>query len=210
MNIRSKIFFAMLTLIAMIFCKPASADPIITFSIDNGLTFSNTFVVEAGSSTVIDIFLIDTAGTILADEDLLGFGLRGATTTSSGVISSAAVDDIFDFKDSDTFTATGIEWEASAFSNPAPSGPNVELGSFQFDSTGDGTSVFNFTDRTPGTTSAEVNWLTGLGNELDQRIFPVGTGSYQLNIVAGVPEPGSMTVLLLVGVAGTLRRRRKS
>jgi len=153
----------------------------------------------------VDVFLNeDDADNILDIEGLFGLGLTAvATPTTCGVISAAMIDPLYDFNTIDEFTDSTIDWEAAILLNDIPVAQSIFLGSFQFDTTASGTTVFSFADRLPGTGTANVNWLSGAGTELDQLIFGAGaTGTFDLTINSTViPEPGSSGLILLLLIA---------
>jgi len=204
-----RLFFGLL---ATSVCHPATAGLTLGFSADSGASFLDSFDVLTGDSVTIGVYINEDA-----DDDILdtvgffGFGLTAvAAPTTFGAISAAAIDPLYDFNTIDEFTGSTIDWEAAIFLNDIPIGQSIFLGSFQFDTTADGSTVFTFADLLPGTGSANTGWLDGFGNELDQLIFGAGaTNTYQLTITSTtIPEPGSFA-FCVVGmlIAGTRRRR---
>lgn len=189
-----------------------NADIAIAFSTDNGSSFSNDVNVQAGGLVAVSIFLSESGSdTVLANDGLLGFGLAGtASLGGSGTITDAGHNPIFDFSSTNSFSDDSIDWEALVLNNTAPTGSRILLGSFDFQTVADGSATFEFGDIQPGSTSAESNWLSGAGAELDEIIF--GTGSFntfQLRVnVTSVPEPASSAVLLLGSLALVCNRRR--
>ncbi len=202
----------LLLVLTLSWSASSNADNVIQFSIDNGSTFGNSFNIDPGSSVNVGVFLTESSpDTALANDGLLGFGLTGNLASSNiGVISAASPEPVFDFQATNEFTATSINWEALVNNNTIPTGSRIALGSFQFDSTADGTSTFTFGDIQPGSGSANVNWLTGAGTELDEAIFGTGAaGTFQLTLsTAAVPEPGSAGVIAMGSLLLILRRRR--
>jgi hypothetical protein len=202
-----------LLVFSLSFSASSHADNLIQFSIDGGSTFGDSFVIDTGSSVDAGVFLSETSpDTALSDDGLLGFGLTGTLASAdAGVIAAASPDSVFDLLTTDEFTSTTINWESAAFSNAAPTGSSIALGSFGFDSIADGTSTLTFGDIQPGAGSANANWLTGAGAELDQNIFGSGsTGTFQVSIsTSAVPEPSSVVLLGLASSLVFVRRRRK-
>jgi len=213
MNFKRTTYCFLVGLLATSVCRPASADLVLTFSIDSGANFSNSFDVMTGDSLSIGVYLNETApDTILADEGFFGFGLTAvAAPTGFGTISAASILPLYDFNTIDEFTASTIDWEAAIFLNDIPVGPSHLLGTFQFDTTVDGSTVITFADRLPGTGTPNVGWLSGFGNELDQLIFGAGaTDTFDLTITAiAIPEPGSCVLLAVALIGITFRRRRR-
>ncbi len=214
----SKSFVLRVTVAVTLSCvlsQIASADLVLSFSIDGGTNFDSEFDVLAGDSLTVGVYLQETAlDTILTDEGLLGFGLAAVTSpTNLGLISAATINPTFDFPSTNEFTASTTNWEATVFLNSAPSGTAVELGTFQFDTNANGTTVFSFSDIQPGTGSANTNWLTGLsGSELDQQIFGAGSSNtfqFSINASSAVPEPSSIVMLSCLAFLFVGTRRKQ-
>ncbi len=189
-----------------------NADVVVAFSTDNGNSLSNEANILAGDLVTVSVFLAESnPDTILANDGLLGFGLTGiANLDGSGTITDAGHNPVFDFSSTDDFSSSSIDWEALVLNNTVPTGSRILLGSFDFQTVSDGSTTFEFGDIQPGSTSAEANWLSGAGSELDQVIF--GTGSsdtFQFVVnVSSVPEPASSAILLLGSLALACNRRR--
>ena len=191
----------------------AYADYTVEFSIDGGSTFGNSFIVDNGASATVSVFLTESApDSTVTNDGLLGFGLSGVLSSGPGEVTFADLDPIWDFPSTEEFTATSLDWEGLVFSNSAPLGPRVLLGQFGYNVTGEGTSSLTFSDIQPGSGSANANWLSGGGAELDEAIFgSESTGSFQLTFsTEGIPEPASATILAATSLGFFVRRRRKS
>ncbi len=191
-----------------------NADVSLAFSTDNGGSFSNEANVLAGDLVKVTVFLAEsTPDTVLATDGLLGFGLTGfATLSGSGTITAASHSSEFDFSSTDSFSTSMLDWEALVLNNAVPTGSNIVLGSFDFQTVADGSTAIEFGDIQPGSTSAEANWLSGAGSELDEVIFGTGaTDTFQFRInVSSVPEPSSAAVILLGSFLLAFGRRRKT
>ena len=79
--------------------------------------------------------------------------------------------------------------------NDIPTDSPIRLGSFQFDSSGAGSSTFTFGDRGPGAGTPNASWITGTGTELDELIFG-----------ANIPAPFS--IIAMGSLLAVCRRRR--
>lgn len=207
--VNTKIVILALSLL-LLFAGTSAAQEL-NFSIDGGTTFGNSFAIQSGSSTTVEVYLSEIApDTTLTSEGLFGFALRGDLDAGSpGAISAASINPQFDFPGTETFNAVAIQWQAAVFANATPRGANILLGNFQFDSSGAGTSTFAFSDLEPGNTSAEAGWITEEATELDQLIFGSGaTDSFSLSLTASaVPEPSSL--VLLIGLATAILPGRR-
>ncbi len=213
MNFKKTIFCLLFGLLATGISRPATAAITLGFSVDNGTSFSNSIDLLTGDSVTVGVYLNDDApGGILDTVGFFGFGLTAATApTTFGTISAASIDPLYDFNTIDEFTGSTIDWEAAIFLTSIPTGQSIFMGSFQFDTTADGSTVFTFADRLTGTGTANTGWLDGAGNELDQLLFgPGATGTFELTITsAAVPEPATMSLLAMGGLALLGRRRRR-
>ena len=212
MSIQKIVTAVCLTVLTFNFSSSVKADNLLEFSIDGGNTFGDSFVIDADSSVEVDIFLSETApDTALANDGLVGFGLRGLLgSTDAGSISAGNLDSVYDFPATEEFTADSVTLEGLVLNNPVPTGSRIALGSFLFDSSGEGTSILTFGDIQPGAGSANANWLTGAGVELDEAVFGAGSaGTFRLTLsTSAIPEPSSLMVLGLVSAVTVLRRKR--
>ena len=85
------------------------------------------------------------------------------------------------------------------------------MGSFQFDSTAEGVSMFTIEDRLVGAGAGNASWVTSSFGFLNEQIFGSGaadTFQFSINATSAVPEPSSFVLLgcfagLVIG-----RRRR--
>ena len=212
MNYTRRVSLLAFAMLSMVCAGNAKADLVLEFSIDGGSTFGDSFVVENDSTSTLSVFLSETApDTVLSDDGLLGFGLRGSLASGSGSITSGNIDPVFDFTNTEEFTATSLAWEGLVFNNTVPQGSRILLGQFDYQLAGDETSVFEFVDFTPGSGSANANWLTGGGAELDEAIFGAGSpGVFQLTLsTSAIPEPASATMLAAASLVLIIRRRRE-
>ena len=191
-------------------CGSANAGLVIDFSIDGGNTFGDFFQVDVVSPVDVGVFLVQSETDILLNEGLLGFGLSGRLSNdANGVIINGAIEDGFDFVTVETLTGTGLDWEASVFQNAIPTNSPIALGSFQFQADSEGTTLISIGDIQPGVDSTTVNWLTGLGTELDQQIFGSGSaGTFDLTLsTSAIPEPSPAYLLSFVLMALVIQRR---
>ncbi len=213
MSFKKKIFHLFFGLLAISICHPASAVLTLGFSTDNGTSFSNSFDLLTGESITIGVYINEEADdNILDTVGFFGFGLTAASApTTFGAVSAAAIDPLYDFNTIDEFTGSTIDWEAAIFLNDIPIAQSHFLGSFQFDATADGSTVFTFADRLVGTGTATTGWLDGSGEELDQLLFgPGATGTFAVTINSTpIPEPGSFALCVGGILIAGLRRRRK-
>ena len=195
-------------------CGATGSTQIIDFSIDGGNSFGNAFAVGIGSSTTVEVYLSEISpDTTLSTDGLFSLGLEAdLDATAPGLISSASVDPQFDFLTTDNFNALAIEWEAAVFANSVPTASAVRLGGFQFVSTGAGVSNFTFRDNQPGTGTLNAKWATGTGGELDELIFGSGASdTFSLLLTTNsVPEPGTISLVVLGAMILTGYRRRKA
>ena len=203
-----------LIFISACFCKPTNADLLLNFSSNNGASFANDFEVQTGDSLTIGVFLQQTdTDTVLTDEGLIAWGFDlTRTTTNLGTIPSRSVDSAFDVQNRDITTATGFEWEYGESAGLGIRGNAIQLGSFQYDSTADGETIFVVEDRLVGSGIANATWFTSSFTDLDEQIFGNGaTSTYQfsVNSISSIPEPSSLLMLSCIAVLSTIRRRRK-
>ncbi|MEM9412538.1 MAG: hypothetical protein AAGA30_15595 [Planctomycetota bacterium] len=214
MIIKFKTIFSVCTLLVIGLSQNATADLILTFSNDDGVTFGDNLEITDGQTGVVSIYLAQTDPTTLLSVDgLTGFGLSvDLESTGAGTLVSSEVDSAFDFVQTEEFTETTALLDAAAFFNSTPVASMVRLGSFEFSATRQGTATLSIGDIRPGDTSADVNWLSGTGAELDQLVFGSGSANrFDLTLsVVPVPEPGyCTTIALLFGSLSTLSMRRK-
>ncbi len=191
----------------------ARADLVLSFTADNGATFSNSFDVTTGDSLSIGIYARETApDNVLSTEGLIAFGFDVTSSpTGLGTISAATANPFFDLENHNVTTASGFEWEYVEMANTGFQASDIFLGSFQFDTTTDGTTVFTVEDRLVGSGVGDASWLTPALDILDESFFgPGATNTFQFSINASaVPEPNSFVFLLgSAGLAAGLRRRR--
>jgi len=92
-----------------------------------------------------------------------------------------------------------------------PISQSIFLGSFQFDTIADGSTVISFADRLVGTGTANTGWLDGAGLELDQLLFgPGATNTFDVTINSiAIPEPGPLALCVGGMLIAGLHRRRK-
>lgn len=188
-----------------------SADVVLAFSSDSGSSFSTSFDIAIGDNLTIDVFVRDSGSTTLATDGLFGFHLTGtALPMNTGTVTTGGIGSIFDFDRTDNSTSSTIDWQAAVFSNTIPIASSIHLGSFDFSASSVGTTTFTFADANPGTETTDVDWLSGLGIELDQTIFGAGaTDTYSMIITAAaIPEPSSLAILLVAAAAWHGKRRR--
>ena len=184
---------------------------ILQFSTDNGTTFDNTVNTPTNTGVTIQVFLNDSGDTTLADQGLLGFGLRVAASPSNlGMIDNGVLNPVFEFTTTNTVTPSSVDWATAVFLNPPPNGPSVFLGSFDFTPTADGSTVLSFGDIQPGSGSVNANWSSGTGTVLDEVIFgPNAANTFSLTINStAVPEPTVAPILGLALACMAQRRRR--
>jgi hypothetical protein len=194
-------------------CKPAIADLILGFSIDDGGSFANSFDVEVGASLAIGIYLQQTdPDTVLTDDGIVSWGFDLTRAPASlGTISNPSVNPVFDFENHNVTTATGFEWEYSETASSGIKGNAILLGGFQFDSTAKGISLFTVEDRLVGSGVGNASWVTSSFDFLDEEIFGTGAAdTYQFSITAtsAVPEPSSFVMLSCIAGLAIGRRRR--
>ncbi len=197
-------------LTASLFGRAAPAGLVLNFSSDGGSSFSSDFNATTGDSLQIGVYLTDTdAGGVLATDGLFGFGLSGSTSpTNLGMITATAINPVFDFGTTDEFTASTVQWEDIVLLNDIPTGQSISLGTFTYESSSSGTTLFTFGHNAPGATK----WLAGDGiTVLDEAIFgPGAVETYQVTVTTlAVPEPSSFCVLLGgIACTGMFYRRR--
>ncbi len=212
MIILKKPIYLLAGLAAMFLVQDASAELVLSFSADNGGTFINDFNVTAGDSLTIGIYAQETNANVeLSTEGLVSFGfdLTSAPTTL-GSISNATVNPLFDSESHNVITASGFEWEFGETANTGIKGNAVLLGSFQFDTTANGMTLFTVGDRLVGSGLENASWLTPSFSFLDEQIFGAGAANnFQFTInTSSVPEPSSM-LLMAAACAGFVSRRHR-
>ena len=202
-------FCSLLTIVCS--ARLATAELILGVSADNGTTFATDFDVQVGDSLNLGIYLQQTGpNTILTDEGIVSWGFDlSRSPTDLGTISNASANTVFDFENHNVTTASGFEWEYADSSDFGLQGDAIFLGSFEFDATADGTSLFAIEDRIIGGGAFSANWFTPLFTDLDEQIFGTfATNQFQFSVNAtAVPEPSSF--ILLGSVAGLLLGRRR-
>ncbi len=212
MKIKPLIFGLLIAFSSVNQCKLVSAELVIGFSVNNGGSFSNSFDVVTGQSLTVGLYLQQTnPDTVLTDEGIVAWGL-GLTSapTNLGTISNRMVNPLFDFENHNVTTASGFEWEYGETANTGIKGTSVLLGSLQFDTTADGTTLFTVGDRLVGTGAVNASWLTPSFSFLDEQIFGAGaTNDFRFSINASaVPEPSSFAMFSCIAGLAICRRRR--
>lgn len=209
--------FILLSLAWAALSSPSSAGIVLTFSIDDGVTFGDTFDISTGETTRVGIYLSETPpDTVLTDDGLFGYGLIGELESNLfGEIVGSSVAPAFDTVLTNDFSIDSLRSEAAAFSNAIPTGDHLLLGFFDFESIGEGSSLLSFGDISPGVGSANASWVSGVGSDLDQSIFGSGAADrfgLTLNSVAAVPEPSSFGIasVSIFFLTRRLKRRRRN
>lgn len=191
--------------------SPSQAALLLQFSDDNGTSFADDFSVNTGDTITLEVYLTDSdvAG-VLNTDGLVGFALVGNWNAGFGTLTSNTINPTFDFAFNDS-TATMIEWDAGTI-GAAPTGLQVLLGEFEFTTSADGVTTFDFNDRDQGTGSLAANWLSGSNATIDELIFGTpSTQTFSLTVTASavaVPEPSSIAFLGILA-CGTVFRRAK-
>ena len=198
--------------LSLLLAGAANADLVISFSTDNGSTFIDATTITAGDTISVGIYLRDSdPNGVLVNDGLFGFGMVGELAPQNlGTIRGTMINPAFEFEPMNASTSVRIDWKAATFET-APSGAEIWLGSFDYQSSAAGISSFTFVDRQPGNGDAETDWLSGTGATLDELIFGEGaSGSYQfsVNATSAVPEPSSLVLLGCSGIWSVGRRRR--
>ncbi len=188
------------------------ADIFVDFSVDDGVTFSDSFNVLVGESIEVGIYVRETdPDDVLRNDGLFGYGVQLERSNGGAEISEVATNPDFDFEDpNNEADESSIKWTASVFANDPPTNAAVLLLNVTFGSNVVGATEFQVGDQQPGTGSGDINWLSGLGEELDQRIFGNGAAdqfSFSLNFTA-IPEP-SLLPFIVVFCGLVCRRGRK-
>lgn len=202
------------TLLAISLAAPAHAELILSFSSDNGSTFKNDFEIRVGESLNFGIYLQQSEPeTVLTSEGLVSWGFDLAQLSQTpGTISEATPNPAFDFANHNVVTSTGFEWEYADSTGLGVAGESVLLGSFRYDATSEGTSVFTLGDRSLGTGPGNASWFTPSFSELDQTIFGANASDefqFTINAVA-VPEPSGLALVAMMGLVALMRRRRET
>ena len=188
---------------------------VLRFSDDGGNTFKTNFTGNPNSNFSVGLYLVDTDGVggILEQEGLFSFALAGQVTSgNSGVISGATSNPVFDAVGvNNGFTATSVELQAGVLFNIPPVGPEVLLGTFEFDAVSNGTTSIEWGDLVPGSGTTADNWLTGSNNLIDDQIFGVGSNDVFVTnfVVTSIPEPSTMLMFSAVMVHLLGRRKRR-
>ena len=205
-SMKSPCTLILMTWMSLFTVSTVLADLSLTFSSDNGATFSNQFEVANGDNLTVQVFLSDDQpGGILETSGLFAFGLQASTSPSNlGLITDAAIDPIFDLDVTDTFTNSSLEWEDAVFGNTIPTGQSISVGTLTYEVTGFGTTTFTFGHNNPG----EVKWLDGNGTPIDELVFGSNaTGTFTFTVgSSAVPEP-NIWLGICLGVALVATRR---
>lgn len=201
-----------LSILVWLLCHlTAQAALVITFSLDDGGTFTNSVTSGVSDSVQVSVFLSQSdPETRLTDIGLQNFGTRATFNPGSVEISNPTVSNpfvpVFDSIDN----ATGnLELAGLTFS-PVQSA-NVKLGEFTLLTSSAGTTVLDFGDFDPSASAS--NFTLGNDVDLDPGLFSsTGQGSdrsrsYRFTVTA-VPEPSSMLLASLGGAVLILRRRK--
>lgn len=184
---------------------------VLTFSVDDGVTFADSLTVPVGATSSIGIYLSDDdPNGLLATEGLFGFALSLSSSSTSFVsIDGATISTPFDAVFADTSTAGTISWDAAVLNNSPPVMSKIHLGIIQLNGVRDGTTTLTFSDPEPGSTTITANWLTPASTVLDQAVFGIGgndTVSLTIESATSVPEPcGGACLLLLTLLLGARR-----
>ena len=209
MSVNSKFLLSTLTVLAF-FVGDSVAQELV-FSIDSGMTLTDSAEVEIGETLSIDFFVRDVQGsTTLADEGLIGFGLNVMHTEGFGDISSDTPNTTdFEVSNVDEDTANGFRWEFFT-AGDGVAASRILLGSLDFNVTAAGTTEFTFADLTPGSEFGQASWFTPGLSFLDNDIFgPDATDTFNFTITA-IPEPAYLGLVGLMFAAGFIRRSRAS
>ena len=195
------------------FCSQAKADLTLGFSTD-GANFGDTYNVDVGNSITVQVYALETAETRLFDFGLQNIGTKATYLTSFGLVSDASIDTgNFDDAGSGFNNAMpDLDLLGFAFTPANNASSQILLGTFTFDATAEGTTMFDFGDF--DTNVAASNFTLGDGaTDLDGDFFGAArTDAYTVNVVsvAAVPEPSSVGLLLLSIGGYCLRRRRRA
>ena len=209
----SLIRFSIFCLIILMTGVPtARAQLIITFSNDQGGSFSNNFAVATGDGITIDIFLQEIGTpTELSTDGIVGFGIELIRTPqSTGTISNVVENSFFDLENVNTLTSDGFILEAFEVANTGLAGTTVPLASFDFQANVDATTEFSIVDNIPGD-KVFGSFVTPTLVGLDSQIFSNGDdGAFNFTITSeAIPEPSGALLLALIASWGTICRRRR-
>ncbi|MFK7767249.1 MAG: PEP-CTERM sorting domain-containing protein [Mariniblastus sp.] len=189
------------------------ADLAIGFSSD-GTTFVDTFNVDVGQSITVQVFALETAETRLSDFGLQNVGTKASYSTGFGTVSDASIDTA-NFSNGGSGFDNGIpelDLVGFTFSPENNAASQIRLGTFTFDATAEGTTMFDFGDFDTNTSAS--NFTLGDGaTDLDEDFFGAArTNVYTANIVsvATVPEPSGLAFLIIGASGYCLRRRGRS
>ncbi|MEL7497650.1 MAG: PEP-CTERM sorting domain-containing protein [Planctomycetota bacterium] len=210
---RETVLSTTLSIVLLCLGSTASADLVIGFSDDGGISFSDDFEVATGDGLTIDVFLRQNGvDTVLTDEGIVAWGFDLThSPTGLGTIADPTVNPVFDFENHNVITSDGFEWEYAETASLGIRGNDILLGSFQFNASSEGTTTFTVEDRLVGTGVGNANWITSSFASLDEEIFGVGaadTYQFSVNSIVGVPEPNSLLMFGLLGMSVLHRRRR--
>ena len=203
-----------------VFCDSgiAQADIVIVFS--DGSTTGTNFNVAVNSTNTFFVSVMETdPNDELSNEGvyggLVGFGLTADYSALSGTVGEVTanmVDGQFDTPMDESFSATNLNLagiDIDFASDGRPFGTTIVLGQFDVSVTAAGVTEFVFDDY-----SALSDFVTFKSDsppdndpvDLDPIIFADGR-TFAMTISA-VPEPGSLTILSLIGLGVLTRRRR--
>ncbi len=182
-------------------------------SADNGGSFRNSFDVPSGDSINIEVYLQQTElDSVLTDEGIVSWGFDLSKSPSDlGTISNATANPSFDFENHEATTESGFEWEYAQSTGAGITGSEILLGSFQFETLSEGTTVFRIQDRIIGSGPGNASWFTPSFTELDEEVFGSGAANtflFSVNATSAVPEPNSLALLSYAAVGFFLRRKR--
>lgn len=201
------------TLVWLMSHLTARADLLLTFSLDDGSTFTNSVTMGVTDSIQVGVFLRQSdPETRLTDIGLQNFGTKATFNPGLIEISNQEVSKSFiPVFDSINNTTGNLELAGLTFS-PLNS-ENIKLAEFTLLASSFGTTVLDFGDFDPSPTAS--NFTLGNDADLDPSLFsPSGQGSdrsrsYRLTVTA-VPEPSATLLVSIGGSALVFRRRKRS